>query len=321
MAQIDLGKIKFKWQGAYNGATAYVVDDVVESSGSSYICIAATTGNAPPNATYWEQMSQKGTDADLLSISGTVQGDIYYNNGSAIARLGAGTSGDFLKTQGTGANPVWASAGGGLQSQQVFTSTGSSTWTKPAGITKVKVIVTGAGGGGGGGQSTGNGGAGGGAGGTAIEIIDVSSVSTVAVTVGTGGSGGAGGGSGGAGGTSSFGSYCSATGGYGGQTGNQNNNPASTYTRGVGSGGDINLTGGDGMQSSGGSQDDEPAGSHGGASYWGDGGMSGSPNGLYDGGTGKAYGSGGGGGDHSATHGEASGGAGKAGIVVVEEYK
>ena len=29
MATIDLGRIKFKWQGAYNGATAYVVDDVV----------------------------------------------------------------------------------------------------------------------------------------------------------------------------------------------------------------------------------------------------------------------------------------------------
>ena len=52
-------------------------------------------------------MSSKGTDADLLNIASTAQGDIYYNNGSAIARLGAGTSGQFLKTQGTGANPTW----------------------------------------------------------------------------------------------------------------------------------------------------------------------------------------------------------------------
>ena len=35
----------------------------------------------------------------------------------------------------------------GLASQQVFTSSG--TWTKPSGITKVKVIVTAGGGGGG----------------------------------------------------------------------------------------------------------------------------------------------------------------------------
>ena len=116
MATINLGAIKFNWKGSYSGATAYVVDDVVESSGSSYICIAATTGNAPPNASYWEQMSAKGTDgtdADLLSISGTVQGDIYYNNGGAIARLPAGSVNQVLQSGGTGANPSWVTADAG----------------------------------------------------------------------------------------------------------------------------------------------------------------------------------------------------------------
>jgi hypothetical protein len=46
MATVNIGKIKFNWKGTYSGATAYVVDDVVESSGSSYICILASTGNA-----------------------------------------------------------------------------------------------------------------------------------------------------------------------------------------------------------------------------------------------------------------------------------
>ncbi len=41
----------------------------------------------------------------------------------------------------------------GLQSMQVFTSSG--TWTKPAGISKVKVTVVGGGGGGGGGKNAG----------------------------------------------------------------------------------------------------------------------------------------------------------------------
>lgn len=36
------------------------------------------------------------------------QGDILYYNGTQYARLGAGTSGYFLKTQGAGANPIWA---------------------------------------------------------------------------------------------------------------------------------------------------------------------------------------------------------------------
>ena len=46
--------------------------------------------------------------------SGITQGDIFYvdENGN-IVRLAAGTSGQYLKTQGAGANPMWASAPGG----------------------------------------------------------------------------------------------------------------------------------------------------------------------------------------------------------------
>ena len=46
MATVDLGAIRFNWKGAYAGGTAYVVDDVVSSGGSSYMCILASTGNA-----------------------------------------------------------------------------------------------------------------------------------------------------------------------------------------------------------------------------------------------------------------------------------
>ena len=48
-----------------------------------------------------------------LSLSGVAQGDVLYYNGTNWVNLGPGTSGLFLKTQGAGANPVWASAGGG----------------------------------------------------------------------------------------------------------------------------------------------------------------------------------------------------------------
>ena len=41
---------------AYNGATAYVPGDIVASAGVNYYCIANTTGNAPPNATFWYAM-------------------------------------------------------------------------------------------------------------------------------------------------------------------------------------------------------------------------------------------------------------------------
>lgn len=45
---------------AYNGATAYVVGDMCSSGGGKYYCIAATTGNAPPNATYWYALPATG---------------------------------------------------------------------------------------------------------------------------------------------------------------------------------------------------------------------------------------------------------------------
>ena len=38
----------------------------------------------------------------------TTQGDVLYRDGSGLARLAAGTSGEFLKTNGAGANPSWA---------------------------------------------------------------------------------------------------------------------------------------------------------------------------------------------------------------------
>ena len=105
------------------------------------------------------------------------------------------------------------SGGGGLTSQQVFTSSG--TWTKPAGISKVKVYVVGGGGGAQNVASTQA--ASGGGGGLSIALIDVSGISSASITIGAGGSGSSSSGSrGGNGGTSSFGSYASATGGEGG---------------------------------------------------------------------------------------------------------
>jgi len=212
--------------------------------------------------------------------------------------------------------------GGGLQSVQVFATSGNFTYTKPAGISKIRVFVTGGGGGGGSGEPSWNNGGGGGGGATAIEIIDATSITTVNGQVGAGGAGGQGGGNntnnGSSGGTSSFGSYCTATGGTGGQYGKGSGNMSST-AGGTATGGDINLRGGEGGTAGGGSTADEPSGGGlGGGSYWGPGG----PVGQNVNGTGRSaivYGTGGGGGDE-ANGSTYSGGAGMTGIVVVEEY-
>ena len=134
MATVNLGSIKFNWKGAYSGATAYVVDDVVESGGSTYVCILASTGNTPPNATYWELMSQagtNGTDGTDLTTTLTTQGDIVYRNASGLARLGAGTNGQALLTGGAGANPSWGdvSSNVDLISYSALDATGVSNIT------------------------------------------------------------------------------------------------------------------------------------------------------------------------------------------------
>ena len=46
-----------------------------------------------------------------LKVGTTNQGDILYDNGTSLVRLVPGTSGQFLKTQGASANPVWDSPG------------------------------------------------------------------------------------------------------------------------------------------------------------------------------------------------------------------
>ena len=108
MATINLGRVKPVFRGAYAGGTAYVVDDIVTSGNETFICIQASTGNATSNASYWTKLAAKGTDGTDVGTTITTQGDILYRDGSGLARLAAGTSGQFLKTQGSGANPVWA---------------------------------------------------------------------------------------------------------------------------------------------------------------------------------------------------------------------
>lgn len=71
---------------------------------------------------------------------------------------------------------------------QTFTTAGTFTWTRPSGVTRIKVYVTG-GGGGGGSHNSDDAQGGGGAGGTAIKVMDVTSIPSVTVTVGAGGVG------------------------------------------------------------------------------------------------------------------------------------
>jgi len=127
MATIDLGKIKFKWQGTYAGGTAYVPDDVVYyvdgSVGSSYMCVANTTGNAPSSGGTLHASWQYLAKGQATSPT-TTQGDVIVRGASADARLAIGTAGQVLKVNSS-ANGLEYGIGGGIT--QVITDSDTTT--------------------------------------------------------------------------------------------------------------------------------------------------------------------------------------------------
>jgi len=133
MATIDLGKIKFNWRGTYAGGTAYVPDDVVYymdgSVGSSYMCVANTTGNAPssggtPHAS-WEYLAKGQATSPT-----TTQGDVIVRGASADERLAIGSANQVLKVNGSGNGLTYGTGGGIAQVIQSSTiATGSLNLT------------------------------------------------------------------------------------------------------------------------------------------------------------------------------------------------
>jgi len=63
-----------------------------------------------------------------IAMGSDAQGDVLYHNGTSYTRLGAGTSGQFLKTNGASANPSWASVSTSQYRDGLFvTQTGTTT--------------------------------------------------------------------------------------------------------------------------------------------------------------------------------------------------
>lgn len=219
---------------------------------------------------------------------------------------------------------VNANNGSGFSNMVVQTSGAAASWSLPAqlldGGAKFKVTIVGGGGQGGGTAATaGQIGGGGGSGGVVVVYLtSVAGQSTMTYTVGAAGSGAAAGANGTNGGASSIiynGNTYTAGGGVGGQL-----MPGTTNTLGTGgtaTGGTLNLVGGQG--SWGGTQAAT-------AAKYGDGGHT--PLGLGFGGrvsnvvttgvAGTGYGAGGAGGYNGATALAVAGGAGTAGIIIIE---
>ena len=95
-----------------SAAGAALIDDADAAAqratlGLGALATLATVGTA--------QISDNSVTGAKIALGSDAQGDVMYYNGTDWVRLAAGTSGQFLKTNGAAANPAWASqAVGGM---------------------------------------------------------------------------------------------------------------------------------------------------------------------------------------------------------------
>jgi hypothetical protein len=170
MVTVNLGRVRPIHRGPYDGATAYTPLDIVTEGATSYFCIAPTTGNAPPNASFWSPIVVVGTasaadlgtdpgqvptnaDADTRFLTGKAE-QTFTDGEKAQGRtnLGAETQ-ERLCTYGGTANAITLTSGLGLAAipdgfKVVFRATAANTGTMTANLdglgAKAVKTVTGA---------------------------------------------------------------------------------------------------------------------------------------------------------------------------------
>ena len=192
--------------------------------------IADSTGSSDGITT--AKLATGAVSGPKIAMGSDAQGDILYYNGSAYARLAAGTSGQVLQTGGASANPSWVdqtALSPSVARINFYNSGTSQIFTVPSGVTRIRVTAVGGGGGGAGDTHNGS------AGGYFEKTITVTSGTDVTYSVGSGGAGQSGNGSSGGDTTVEYDSTTYTAGGGGG---------GGAAASGVATNGDINVTNG-----------------------------------------------------------------------------
>lgn len=107
-----------------------LADDAVTSNNIANLAVTATKiANGAITST---QIANNSIDGTKIALGSDAQGDVMYYDGTNWARLAAGTSGHFLKTNGAAANPEWATAATAWGGTESANANGYVTF--PAGI-------------------------------------------------------------------------------------------------------------------------------------------------------------------------------------------
>jgi hypothetical protein len=109
--------------GAYNAGTTYAPGDVARSGTTYYRCISTSTGNAPPNATYWT--------AAPLGYSAVIAGG---NTAGTAVSVTSAVMGGYVAAPSTTTAPYapQASFGAGASVPSLINSDGSVTSPHPS---------------------------------------------------------------------------------------------------------------------------------------------------------------------------------------------
>lgn len=113
---LDMGANNITNVGTVDGVDVSAHASRHNPGGADALATAApikTTVGGSPTAGVAASFARSDHDHGDIAVASQAQGDVLYFNGTNWTRLGAGTSGHVLTTQGAAANPQWAASSGG----------------------------------------------------------------------------------------------------------------------------------------------------------------------------------------------------------------
>jgi hypothetical protein len=119
---IDLGKIRFSWNGEYSSSTSYELNDVVKYGGNAYVYTSGTAsaGNLPTNTTYWSSMTEG------MNFLGAYSGSTSYKPGDTVTHGGNLYMAENVTLDNTPPNETyWSRIASGIQYEGAYSSSAS----------------------------------------------------------------------------------------------------------------------------------------------------------------------------------------------------